>query len=83
MEEWRGQLFKSKYLPLVRPFSAVPKFLQRVRDADLKVAVASSAKGSELEVYLAMACVRNLVDEAISSEDVELPMPAPDILHSG
>ena len=24
MEEWRGKLFKSKYLPLVRPFSAVP-----------------------------------------------------------
>ena len=24
MEEWRGKRFKSEYLPLVRPFSAVP-----------------------------------------------------------
>jgi phosphoglycolate phosphatase-like HAD superfamily hydrolase len=33
MEEWRGKLFKSKYLPLVRPFSAVPELLRRVREA--------------------------------------------------
>jgi phosphoglycolate phosphatase-like HAD superfamily hydrolase len=28
LKEWRGNLFKSEYLPLVRPFSAVPKLLQ-------------------------------------------------------
>ncbi|MGY3405040.1 hypothetical protein ACVWZV_001153 [Bradyrhizobium sp. GM5.1] len=33
MEEWRGNRFRSKYLPLVRPFSAVPDLLRRVRDA--------------------------------------------------
>src|ERR1700752_4294984 len=33
MEEWRGNLFRSKYLPLVRPFSAVPELLRRVREA--------------------------------------------------
>ena len=43
MEEWRGELFRSKYLSLIRPFSAVPELLRRVRDAGLKVAVASSA----------------------------------------
>jgi len=30
MEEWRGKRFKSEYLPLVRPFSAVPDLLRRV-----------------------------------------------------
>ena len=29
MEEWRGKRFKSEYLPLVRPFSAVPDLLRR------------------------------------------------------
>src|ERR1700753_896097 len=33
LEAWRGHRFKSKYLPLVRPFSAVPELLRRVRDA--------------------------------------------------
>ena len=78
MEEWRSQLFRSKYLSLVRP-SAVPELLRRVRDAGLKVAVASSAKASELEVYLEIARARDLVDIAISSQDAEQSKPAPDI----
>ena len=81
MEEWRGKLFKSKYLQLVRPFSAVPELLRRVRDAGLKVAVASSAKTSELEVYLEIACVTDLVDIATSSDDAEKSKPSPDIFH--
>ncbi len=52
LEEWRGNLFKSKYLSMVRPFSAVPELLGRVHDAGLRVAVASSAQASELKVYL-------------------------------
>jgi len=79
MEEWRGKLFKSKYLPLVRPFSAVPELLRRVREAGLKLAVASSATKSELGVYLEIACVRDLVDVATSSEDAAHSKPAPDI----
>ena len=81
MEEWRGELFKSKYLPLVRPFSAVPELLRRIRDAGLRIAVASSAKKSELEVYLEIACVTKLVDVATSSDDAEQSKPAPDIFH--
>jgi phosphoglycolate phosphatase-like HAD superfamily hydrolase len=79
MEEWRGKLFKSKYLPLIRPFSAVPELLRRVQEAGLKVAVASSAKANELDVYLEIAGVRHLVDVATSSEDAEQSKPAPDI----
>src|ERR1041384_7808418 len=51
MEEWRGKRFKTEYLPLVRPFSAVPNLLRRVRDAGLQIAVASSAKKDELEMH--------------------------------
>jgi phosphoglycolate phosphatase-like HAD superfamily hydrolase len=79
LEEWRGTLFKSKYLPLVRPFSAVPELLRRVRDAGLKVAVASSAKRSELDIYLEIARITDLVDVATSSEDAGQSKPAPDI----
>ena len=48
-------------LPLVRPFSAVPELLHRVHDAGIKVAVASSANKSELEVYRHIACIKDLV----------------------
>jgi beta-phosphoglucomutase-like phosphatase (HAD superfamily) len=79
LKEWRGKLFKSKYLPLVRPFSAVPELLSRVHDEGMKVAVASSAKKDELETYLDIARITKLVDVATSSEDVTQSKPAPDI----
>lgn len=50
LEDWRGKRFKNAYLPLVRPFSAVPALLQRLRANGIKLAAASSAKKDELDV---------------------------------
>jgi len=79
LEEWRGKRFKSEYLPLVRPFSAVPNLLRRVRDAGVRIAVASSAKKDEVDEYLDIARVVDLVDLTTSSDDVDESKPAPDI----
>ena len=79
LEEWRGTRFKTEYLQLMRPFSAVPDLLRRVRDAELKVAIASSAKEDELVKYLEIARIPDLVDLTTSSDDVEQSKPAPDI----
>ena len=82
LEEWRSQRFKNRYLPLIRPFSAVPNLLQRVREAGLRTAVASSAKRDELEQFLEIAGVARLIDEATSSEDVDESKPAPDVFEA-
>jgi HAD superfamily hydrolase (TIGR01549 family) len=79
MEEWRGERFKTAYLPLVRPFSAVPDLLRRVRDAGVRIAIASSAKKDELDKYLDIARIADLVDVKTSSDDAEESKPAPDI----
>jgi HAD superfamily hydrolase (TIGR01549 family) len=79
LEEWRGNRFKSTYLPLVRHFSAVPELLQRVREAGLRIAIASSAKKDELKKYLDIAAISELVDVTMSSDDVDESKPAPDI----
>jgi HAD superfamily hydrolase (TIGR01549 family) len=79
MEEWRGNRFKTEYLPLVRPFSAVPELLRRVRDAGLRIAVASSDKKDEVDKYLDIARIDDVVDLKTSSDDVEESKPAPDI----
>jgi phosphoglycolate phosphatase-like HAD superfamily hydrolase len=79
LAEWRGKHFKAKYLPLVRPFSAVPDLLRRVRSAGLRVAIASSAKKDELDQYLDIAEIADLVDTTTSSDDAEESKPAPDI----
>jgi phosphoglycolate phosphatase-like HAD superfamily hydrolase len=82
LEEWRGRRFKTEYLPLVRPFSAVPELLDRVRRAGLTVAVASSSKKDELDQYLEIAGVTKLVEVATTSDDAEHSKPAPDIFES-
>jgi HAD superfamily hydrolase (TIGR01549 family) len=79
LEEWRGKRFKTEYLSLVRPFSAVPDLLRRVRDAGLRVAVASSAKKDEVDKYPDIARITDLVDLITSSDDAEESKPAPDI----
>ncbi len=82
MESWRGAHFKRHYLPLVRPFSAVPELLARVREAGLKVAVASSAKKAELDIYLEIAGIAALVDTKTSADDAKHSKPAPDIFEA-
>ena len=79
LEEWRGNLFKERYLPLVRPFTAVPDLLRRTREAGLQIAVASSAKKNELKKYLEIADIAHLVDVSVSAEDAAQSKPAPDI----
>lgn len=79
LEEWRGKRFKEKYLPLVRPFSAVPDLLRRGRDAGLRIAIASSANNDELDKYLDIACIADLIDVKTCSDDVEESKLAPDI----
>jgi len=82
LDAWRSERFKARYLSLIRPFSAVPDLLQLCRDAGLKIAIASSAKKDELEKYLEIARVRKMIDETVSSEDVEESKPAPDIFEA-
>ncbi len=82
LEEWRGKLFKSEYLSMVRPFSAVPDLLKKVRRSGTLVAVASSAKKEELEEYLDIAGIKGLVDITTSVADAKHSKPAPDIFLS-
>jgi HAD superfamily hydrolase (TIGR01549 family) len=78
LEEWRGQRFKTEYLPRVKPFSAVPELFERVRREGLKAAIVSSAKKNELDIYLRIAGIAALVDATTSSDDVDQSKPAPD-----
>jgi HAD superfamily hydrolase (TIGR01549 family) len=82
LEQWRGTRFKAQYLPMVRPFAAVPELLRRMRAAGLRVAVASSAKQDELAVYLKLAGIADLVDASTSSADAERSKPSPDIFQA-
>ena len=77
--EAHGNAFKSRYLDQVKPFPAAHDLLVRVHAAGKKVILASSASKSELDHYLELLDVRDIVAESTSADDVENTKPAPDI----
>ena len=51
VDEFRGKIFKKKYLPQVRAFPSVRDLVGRVRGDGKKIALASSGKADEVDRY--------------------------------
>jgi HAD superfamily hydrolase (TIGR01549 family) len=82
VEEFRGKIFKKKYLPLVRPFPRVRELFERVRSDGKKIALASSGKADEVEYYQKLLGIGGLVDGRTTSDDVVHSKPKPDVFVS-
>jgi HAD superfamily hydrolase (TIGR01509 family) len=82
MEEFRAALFKREYMPRVQPFPGVPDLFRRLREAGIKVAVASSGKGDEVAAHLRTLGVEHLIDATTTSDDAERSKPFPDIFEA-
>lgn len=82
LEKFRGDLFKKKYLPQVKPFPAVRELFQVLKSEGQRIAIASSAKGDELEVFERIANVADLVEVDTSSADADRSKPHPDIFEA-
>ncbi len=74
-----GEVFKARYLDLVRPFPGATDLLRRVKDSGRTVVLASSANGEELEHYVRLLGAEDLVAASTSHDDVETTKPAGDI----
>ncbi len=82
LDKFRGRLWKSKYLPKVKPFPKVRELFQRIQQDGKRIVLASSAKGDELETYKRIAQIDDLVKKETSSDDVESSKPDPDIVRA-
>jgi HAD superfamily hydrolase (TIGR01509 family) len=82
IEAYRSDLFKREYLNRVRPFPGVRALFERIRAADLRIALGSSGKKDEVEHYQELLGIADLVDVVTSSDDVERSKPHPDIFES-
>ncbi len=80
IEEFRGNLFKAKFLQHVKPFPGVRSLFEKVLSKGHRIALASSARGDELKEYERIAGIEDLVQVEISSADAEKSKPNPDIL---
>jgi membrane protein len=75
----QGAVFKERYLDTVKPFPGARDLLYRVHDAGKKVVLASSASSGELEHYVGLLGVQDILAATTSADDVEHTKPAPDI----
>jgi beta-phosphoglucomutase-like phosphatase (HAD superfamily) len=82
LDAFRGGHFKRKYLGYLRPFAGVRPLFERLIGDGVRIALASSAKQDELQVYKKIAQIDDLLDAETSSEDAEESKPAPDIFHA-
>nr|WP_294526155.1 HAD family phosphatase [uncultured Rhodopila sp.] len=78
----RSALFKERYLPLVIAFPGVRDLFLRLRQDRRTIALASSARDEELEIYKRIAGIAELTDTQTSSDDAERSKPHPDIFHA-
>jgi phosphoglycolate phosphatase-like HAD superfamily hydrolase len=82
IEKYRLELFKRDYLPHVRGFPNVRELFERIIGAGKRIALASSAKGEELEAYKKAAKIAELVHEETSSNDAARSKPDPDVFEA-
>ena len=82
LDDFRGGHFKRKYLGQLRPFAGVRALFERLIADGVKIALASSAKADELQVYKRIAEIEDLLDAETSSEDAAETKPAPDIFQA-
>ena len=82
LEEYRAKLWKQNYMHQVQAFPRVRPLFERLQEDGVRIALASSAKGDELEFYKRLAGIADLVDEATSSDDAERSKPHPDIFEA-
>jgi HAD superfamily hydrolase (TIGR01549 family) len=82
IESYRSDLFKRAYLPQVRPFPEVRALFERIREAGLAIALASSGKRSEVDHYTDILEIGDLIDVATSSDDADRSKPHPDIFEA-
>jgi phosphoglycolate phosphatase-like HAD superfamily hydrolase len=82
ISERRSEIFKTEYLPQLRPFRDAGALVSAVQARRLDTVAASSAKRHELEALLKIAGAPSLLGDSASGDDAEQSKPEPDIIHA-
>ncbi len=79
LKAYRKFVFQTDYLHEVKPFPKVRELLLRLKDAGIRLSLASSASTEDLKTYKKIANMEDLIEESSSSDDAERSKPHPDI----
>jgi HAD superfamily hydrolase (TIGR01509 family) len=79
IKEYRKNLFEEEYFHKVKPFPCCRELLVKMKQAGLRVAVASSASKDDLAKLKRIAGITDLVEHETSNDDANQSKPSPDI----
>ena len=82
LDHYRSQLYQREYLKRVRPFPQVRSLFEEVLRRGIRIALATSSKGEELETYKKMLEIEDLVHGETSASQTRHSKPEPDIFRS-
>jgi HAD superfamily hydrolase (TIGR01509 family) len=79
---YRQYVFHEDYLPQVKPFPRVRDLLLKMKEAGIRVSIASSADRDQLEAYMKIANIGDLVEKSSTADDAKRSKPHPDIFEA-
>jgi HAD superfamily hydrolase (TIGR01509 family) len=79
IKNYRSMVFARRYLIQILSLPGVRALFLALKARGLSLALGTSAKGDELDIYKNIAGIADLVDVEVSADDVERSKPFPDV----
>jgi HAD superfamily hydrolase (TIGR01509 family) len=82
ISERRGEIFKSSYLPDLKPFPEVRPLLERMKQDGLRLVIATSSPEDEVAKAIEIVGIEDLLEDATSASDAGKSKPDPDVVQA-
>ena len=82
LKKYRGELWKDRYMESVQPFAGAIDAIRAIHARGVRVALASSSNPDEVEYYVGLLGVGDLLEGTTSKEDAEFSKPSPEIFQA-
>jgi len=82
LTKWRGDLWKREFMKTVQPFPGAVDAVRALHDSGIRIALASSSNADEVEYYVELLGVGELLEGTTSKGDAEFSKPSPEIFQA-
>lgn len=82
LKKFRGELWKQRYMRTVQPFPGAVDAIRALAGEGIRIALASSGNADEVEYYVELLGVEDVLDGTTSKGDVETSKPSPEIFEA-
>src|SRR5690349_22856944 len=82
LKNYRGELWTKKYMRGVAPFPGAIEAMHALHERGIKLALASSSNPDEVEYYVELLGVADLLAGTTSKQDAQFSKPSPEIFQA-